>query len=142
LVREVREAGRTVFLSSHIMSEVEAVADMVGILRQGRLIVVESVDKLKAQSLRRIELTFDGPAPAQALRGVPGVRDLAVERFHAQLMVEGSTADLFRTAAPYGVANIVTHEPDLEEIFLAYYDQKGGRDSAEQRVRQEPARPA
>jgi ABC-2 type transport system ATP-binding protein len=126
LVREARDAGRTVFLSSHLLYEVEAVADVVAILRAGRLVVVQPVDKLKAQALRRMELTFDQPVPVDLLRGVAGVRDLAVDGFTAHLTVEGSTADLLAAAAPHRVSNVVTHEPDLEQIFMAYYGADGG----------------
>jgi ABC-2 type transport system ATP-binding protein len=121
LVREARDEGRTVFLSSHVLYEVEAVADTVAILRQGRLAVVESVEALKAQALRRIDLTFAAPAPLDALRACPGVRDVGATGATAHLTVEGSTAELMRVAAPYGVDQVVTHEPDLEEIFMAYY---------------------
>jgi ABC-2 type transport system ATP-binding protein len=123
LVREARDAGRTVFLSSHVLSEVEAVADMVGILRLGRLVDVQSVAALKAQALRRLTLTFDRPVPAEALRRASGVRDVTVDGSRAQLVVEGSTADLLAVAAPHRVSAIVSQEPDLEEIFLTYYGQ-------------------
>ncbi|GAA4607255.1 ABC-2 type transport system ATP-binding protein [Actinoplanes octamycinicus] len=122
LVREARERGQTVFLSSHNLYEVEAVADMVGILVRGRLAVVEEVDKLKAQAVRRIDLTFAGVPPDAALRGVAAVQQLTVTGHTAHLVVEGHTAELLRIAAPYGVEQIVTHEPDLEEVFLSYYD--------------------
>ncbi len=124
LVRETRGQGRTVFLSSHILYEVEAVADTVAIIRGGRLVVVESVDKLKAQALRRIDLTFEGQPPVAQLRTVSAVRDLRVAGSTVHLVVEGSTADLLQVAAPHRVQQVVTHEPDLEEIFLAYYEQK------------------
>ncbi|HSK16306.1 MAG TPA: ABC transporter ATP-binding protein [Gaiellaceae bacterium] len=121
LVREARDAGRTVFLSSHILSEVEAVADVVGILRQGRLVVVDAVESLKAKALRRVDLTFAGDPPAAALAAVPGVREVRTSDATAHLTVEGSTADLIAALASYRVDNVVTHEPDLEEIFLALY---------------------
>jgi ABC-2 type transport system ATP-binding protein len=121
LVREARDAGRTVFLSSHILSEVEAVADVVGILRQGRLIVVESVEGLKAKARRRIDLTFADRPPVAVLRTVPGVREVQTSDTIANLVVEGSTADLIAALAPYRVDDVVSHEADLEEIFLAYY---------------------
>ncbi len=123
LVREARQAGHTVFLSSHILSEVEAVADMVGILRQGRLVEVQSVAKLKAQALRRIDLTFEGPTPVERLRQVTGVREIHPNGSAVHLVVEGSTAELLEVAAPYRISSITTHEPDLEEIFLTYYGQ-------------------
>lgn len=125
LLREVREAGRTVFLSSHILSEVEAVADTVGILRKGRLVDVRSVAELKQRAQRRIDLTFEQQPPSlDALRAVPGVTDVSPDSGSAvQVTVEGSTADLLAFAAPYRVGTVVTHEPDLEEIFLTYYGQ-------------------
>jgi ABC-2 type transport system ATP-binding protein len=125
LIREARDQGHTVFLSSHILYEVEAVADMVGILRRGRLIVVETVDRLKARALRRIDLTFEGQPPLAALRAVPSVREASASGTTANLVVEGSTADLLEVAAPHRVAQVVTHEPDLEEIFMSYYGQGG-----------------
>jgi ABC-2 type transport system ATP-binding protein len=121
LVREARDEGRTVFLSSHILYEVEAVADMVGILRHGRLVVVESVDTLKAQALHRIDLTFAGSVPLLELTSVASVRDVHAVGSTAHLQIEGSTVELFKVAAPHGIAQVVTHEPDLEEIFMAYY---------------------
>jgi len=121
LVRETRDEGRTVFLSSHILYEVEAVADMVAILRQGRLVVVESVDKLKAQALRRIDLTFDGPPPLAELRALAGVREAHAAGHVVHVTIEGSTAALFEVAAPRQITQVVTHEPDLEEIFMTYY---------------------
>jgi ABC-2 type transport system ATP-binding protein len=125
LVREARHAGRTVFLSSHVLHEVEAVADMVGILRSGRLVVVETVEQLKARALRRIDLTFAALPPQSLLRGIPGVRQVAVHDATAHLVVEGSTAALIAAVGPLQVTNVVTHEADLGEIFLAYYDDGG-----------------
>lgn len=121
MLREARDAGRTVLLSSHILSEVEAVADVVGILRQGRLVVVDSVESLKARALRRIDLTFSGEPPAAVLARVPGVKEVVTSDATAHLVVEGSTADLIAALAPYRVDDVISHEADLEEIFLAYY---------------------
>lgn len=122
LVAEAREAGRTVFLSSHILSEVEAVADRIGILRAGRLIAVDTVDHLRARAVRRLDLTFAEEPPASALSGITGIRDLASTDSTVHLVIEGSTAPLFAALAPYRVEDVVSHEPDLEEIFLALYD--------------------
>ena len=121
LVHEVRDSGRTVFLSSHVLSEVEALADTVGILREGRLVTVQTVEALRAQAVRRIDLTFEGAVPVEVIRGRTGVRDLDVEGCTAHLVMEGSTADLLRATAPHGISAVVSHEPDLGEIFLRYY---------------------
>jgi ABC-2 type transport system ATP-binding protein len=122
LVDEARDAGRTVLLSSHILSEVEAVADRVGILRNGRLIAVDVVDELRARAVRRLDLTFGEEPPTAALGGVTGVRDLVSTDSTVHLVVEGSTAPLIAALAPYRVEDVVTHEPDLEEIFLTLYN--------------------
>jgi ABC-2 type transport system ATP-binding protein len=121
MLREARQAGRTVFLCSHVLSEVEAVADLVGILRQGQLVEVASIAELKAKALRRLDLTFDGEVPADLLRTVPGVSELHANGSGVQVVVEGSTAELLARAAPYRITSVVSHEPDLEEIFLTYY---------------------
>lgn len=121
MLREARRAGQTVFLCSHVLSEVEAVADTVGILRKGHLVEVATVAELKAKALRRLDLVFDGPAPADRLRGLPGISDLRSNGPNVQVVVEGSTAELFAAAAPYRISSVVSHEPDLEEIFLTYY---------------------
>jgi ABC-2 type transport system ATP-binding protein len=122
LVREARRQGQTVFLSSHNLYEVEAVADEVGILVRGSLAVVEAIDKLKAQAVRRLDMTFTGAPPAEVLGRVPEAREVTVDGHTAHLVVEGHTTELLRVAAPYGIEQIVTHEPDLEDIFLSYYD--------------------
>ena len=119
---DARDEGRAVFLSSHILYEVESVADVVGILRQASLVVVESVDRLKAQALRRIDLDVRGrPAAGHAPDGwTPYVRSSRRRRPRTS-----SWRDPSRRAAGArgsdGIVQVVTHEPDLEEIFMAYY---------------------
>jgi ABC-2 type transport system ATP-binding protein len=122
LLRETRDAGRTVFLSSHVLSEVEAVADTVAILRAGRLVTVQSVQALKDRAQRRLDLTFAGVPPADRIHGVPGVRDVVVDGHTTRVTVTGSTAELIKAVAPYGVTNVLSHEADLEAAFLDYYD--------------------
>jgi ABC-2 type transport system ATP-binding protein len=126
MVREARDAGRTVFLSSHIMSEVQAVADLVAILRRGRLVVIESIEELARRSLRRVELTFATNVPRAELERVEGIRELHADGRVAHLVVAGSTAPLISASAPHGVENVVTHEAGLEEIFLTYYGASDG----------------
>ena len=126
LLREHRDAGTTVLLSSHVLSEVEAVADQVGILREGELVVVEAVDRLKARALRRVDLTLEREVPAGTLQQVTGVRTVLGGGRRVQVSVEGSMAPLFGTAAAYGIERVVAHEPGLEEIFLGYYEHEGG----------------
>ncbi|MEV6891505.1 ABC transporter ATP-binding protein [Kribbella sp. NPDC051137] len=122
LLRETRDAGRTVFLSSHVLSEVDAVADRVAILRAGRLVTVQSVQALRATARRRLDLTFAGAPPVDRMRAVPGVQELSVDGHTAHLVISGSTAGLLRAAAPYEVTNVLSHEADLETVFLDYYN--------------------
>ncbi len=121
MMREVAAAGSTVFLSSHTLSEVQRVADRVGIIRQGRLIALESVAGLRSKAIRTIELEFGSEVPADALRPVPGVRELRVEDHRAVLSYDGKMDVLLRMLHNYDVVDISTHEADLEEIFLTYY---------------------
>jgi ABC-2 type transport system ATP-binding protein len=121
LVGEARDAGRTVFLSSHILHEVEELADTVGILRRGRMVVVESMDLLKGKAVRRLDLTFVRLPPIATLRDAAGVSEVRVDGDSAHVAVEGSTEELLKIAAPYGIRNVVTREADLEEVFLGYY---------------------
>ena len=127
MTREIAAEGRTVFLSSHTLSEVQRIADRVGIIRHGRLIAVEAVDALRSKAIRKIDLVFDGPADRAVLAGVAGVRDLVVDNHHATFSFDGKMDELLRaTARTAPLVDITTREADLEEIFLTYY-----RDDAE-----------
>lgn len=121
MVDEVRESGRTVFLSSHTLSEVERVADRVGIIREGELVVVERVDELKRKAIRRIDFEFAAAVPADLFDGVPGVHSASVDHHHAQVSFDGSVHDILKAAMTCEVVNLNSRESDLEEVFLAYY---------------------
>ncbi len=125
LIAEVKAAGRTVFLSSHILPEVERVCDRVGIIREGRLVAVETVEALKARALRRLEIHFAAPVPKETFAEVMGVRDLTVEGPMLRCAVAGPLDALIKAAARFEVRDVISHEPTLEEVFLAYY---GGGD--------------
>jgi ABC-2 type transport system ATP-binding protein len=122
LIGEARDEGRTVFLSSHLLPEVEALCDRVGIIREGRLIAVEQIAELKARALRRLEIHFAGPAPVEEFAGLSEVRDVAARDGVLTCAVVGELDTVVKTAARHRVVNIVSHEPSLEEIFLAYYE--------------------
>ena len=121
IIREVRDAGRTVFLSSHSLAEVEHVADRVAILRAGRLIVVERIDILKDKAIRRLDLEFERPVEPDAFRALPGVRSVEAHGLALSVSFEGSVNALLRLALEHQVVNLNSREADLEEIFLAYY---------------------
>lgn len=125
LVREYRDLGRTVLLSSHVLSEVEAVADEVGILADGRLVAVRTMAELRQEAVSRIDLRLETEVPASVLRALPGVRDLEVDGLRARLSLVGSMVDLFAAVTPYGVAEVRTQETDLAAQFLSFYPQRG-----------------
>jgi ABC-2 type transport system ATP-binding protein len=121
LVDETRADGRTVFLSSHILPEVERVCDRVAIIREGKLTAVEHIAALKARALRRLEIHFGSPVPGDAFRGITGLRDVTVQDSTLQCTVTGSLDALIKAAAQFEVVNIISREPSLEEIFLTFY---------------------
>jgi len=122
LLEEVAAQGRTVFLSSHTLSEVERVANRVAILRRGRLVVVDSLERLRRIAVQRLEIEFAGDAPAvDQLRAVPGVREAAFAGRHLVVAFEGSADALVKVIAKHEVRSIRSRDDDLEEIFLHYY---------------------
>jgi ABC-2 type transport system ATP-binding protein len=121
LVREAKSAGQTVFLSSHILPEVEQVCDRVGIIREGRLVAVETVPTLKVRALRRLEIIFDAPVPVDKFANLPGVRDVTMADNRIRCTVVGSLDSVIKTAAQFTVVNVISEEPSLEEVFLAFY---------------------
>ena len=114
-------------LSSHVLSEVEAVCGRVAILRAGELLALESIEGLRARMLRRARVRFRGPAPAGRAR-LPGVERAEVDGSEATLWVRGDLNPLLGEVARAGVEQFVFPEPQLEDIFLAYY--QGGRATA------------
>lgn len=121
MIAEARSNGQTVFLSSHVLPEVERVCDQVGIIREGRLITIEQVAALKARALRQLEIHFAAPVPQAAFANIAGVRDVKIEDTVLHCTLAGSLDALIKTAAQFELVNIISHEPRLEEIFLAYY---------------------
>ena len=123
MMREVANDGRTIFLSSHTLGEVQRVAGRVGIIRNGNLIAVEEVASLRSKALRKVDLFFDGPVEASVLEPLPGVSDVKVENHHATLSFSGQMETLLHVVTDrYTLMDISTQEADLEEIFLTYYE--------------------
>ena len=122
MMREVAADGRCVFLSSHTLSEVQRVADRVGIIRHGRLVDVESVDDLRSKAIRRVELFFDTDIDASIFEAVAGVREAKANQRSIVLSFDGQMDQLLKTATDhYQLVDINSQEADLEEIFLTYY---------------------
>ncbi|MCK4776745.1 MAG: ABC transporter ATP-binding protein, partial [Actinomycetia bacterium] len=121
LVAEARTAGQTIFLCSHILPEIERICDRVGFIRKGQLIAVEEVSALKKKALRKLQVYFGSPITEEAFKNINGVEDVKVEGSILYCTVVGSLDNLIKTASGYEVINIISEEPDLEDIFMKYY---------------------
>jgi ABC-2 type transport system ATP-binding protein len=129
-LRDTVRDGATVFLSSHILSEVEKSCDRVAIIREGRLVKLDTVEGLRDLAHHQVELRFAGPVPAAAFEALPGVSDLVAEDHVLRMRVAGAITPVVRAAAQYELLDFVSREPSLEETFLAQY----GRDVVEVRA--------
>jgi ABC-2 type transport system ATP-binding protein len=127
-IDEARSRGQTVFLSSHIMSEVEALCDRVGILRRGRLVEMGTLAELRHLSALTVEATFDGPVPD--LSTVPGVSSVTAEGRVVRCQVRGPVQPLLTVLANSQVSQLLSREPSLEELFLAQYGRDGDVEEA------------
>lgn len=132
-VHEAREHGQTVFLSSHILSEVEALCDRVAILRNGRLAEFGTLAEMRHLSALSVEATFEGSPPD--LSRVPGVEVVEVEGSRVRLHVNGPVEPLLKVLAATGVHQLLSREPSLEELFLAHYGATGPSTPELERVR-------
>jgi ABC-type multidrug transport system ATPase subunit len=127
VIRETKADGRTIFLSSHILSEVEKTCDRVAIIREGRLVKVDRVEALRDLAHHQVELRFSGDVPVAAFSALDGVSDVTTEDHLLRLRIVGSITPLVREASKYELVDFVSREPSLEETFLAQY----GRGPAE-----------
>jgi len=123
-IGEAKERGQTVFLSSHILSEVEATCDRVGILRAGRLVDQGTLAELRHLSAQTIEVTFAGQAPQ--LDSLPGVEVTSDGTDSLRFEVSGDVGPLIEKLAGHPVRSLTSHQPSLEEIFLHHYDSPDG----------------
>jgi ABC-2 type transport system ATP-binding protein len=121
LVREASGEGRSVFLSSHILSEVERTCDRVAIIRDGQLVKVDRVEALRDLAHHQVELRFTGAVPTAAFEALPGVSDVAATDHVLRLRVSGPITPIVKAASQYELLDFVSREPSLEETFLAQY---------------------
>ncbi|WP_371658308.1 ABC transporter ATP-binding protein [Streptomyces sp. NBC_00280] len=121
MVQEAATGGQTVFMSSHVLAEVQSTADRVGIVREGKLVTVERVESLGKRAVRRVEIHFDSAVPAEAFEDLAGVREVDVNGASLTCTVDGQLDPLIKAAAQYTVIDMISEEPDLEQTFLSYY---------------------
>ena len=127
MVRETREDGRTVLLSSHILSEVEKTCTRVGIIREGRIVRLGDVADVKAIKRYEVTITFADAVPADAFKTLEGVSEVEqLNNGHAvRVAITGSADAVVKAAARYRVVSLTSYEPSLEDIFLKYYEGDG-----------------
>jgi ABC-2 type transport system ATP-binding protein len=121
LVRDARARGATIFISSHVLSEVEHVCDRVGIVREGHLATVGQLDELAGMRAHRVEIVFAGTPPVERIRAIPGFDQVAVEDHRLTGMFRGDFEPLLAVLASTRVTKFESREPSLEEIFLGFY---------------------
>jgi ABC-2 type transport system ATP-binding protein len=123
LLAEVRADGRTVFLSSHTLSEVDRVADRIAILRAGRLVALDTLAHLRSIAVRRLDIEFAAPPPIDTFRSLGGVREAELTGNTMHIAFEGSADTLVKAAAAHEVVEIRSRENDLEDVFLSYFQE-------------------
>ena len=123
---EEREQGRTVFLSSHELDEVQRACDRVGIIREGRLVAVEDVDDITGRGFRHVTLEFEQPVEPLEFSRIPGVTELERNGNRLSFKASGDLDRIVKAAARHTVTDIELTRPTLEEIFLTYYGRNGG----------------
>jgi ABC-2 type transport system ATP-binding protein len=126
LIDETRARGGTVFLSSHILPEVERTCDRVGIIRDGRLLTIDDVGSLKAKALRSIVFHFATPVDPDVFASLPSVVAVDGHGDSVALTIQGELDEVVKEAARHTVVNVETREPSLEEIFLRAYKEGAG----------------
>ena len=121
LVEEARRDGRTIFLSSHIIDEVDRTCDRVAIIREGRLVQVDRIEAIRELAFHHVELTFHAPVAPALFHGLPGVSDVATRDTVITMRVSGPIGAVVTIAAQHGIVDVVSREPNLEDVFLAQY---------------------
>ena len=121
MAREVVAEGRTVFMSSHVMSEVQKTSDRVGLIREGALVSVDTVESLRANATRRVEVVLAAAVSADTFTGVTGLSDVHVDGTLLRCRLDGPADALVKALATHEVISLTSEEPDLEEVFFDRY---------------------
>src|SRR5436309_3495355 len=121
LVRDARAGGATIFISSHVLSEVEHICDRVGIVREGHLATVGQLDQLAGMRAHRVEIEFADTPPIERIRAIPGFEQIDVQDHRVSGIFRGEFEPLLATLASSRVTKFESREPSLEEIFLGFY---------------------
>lgn len=126
LLTEARQRGAAIFMSSHILSEVQKICDRVGIIRDGRLVIERDIAEMVKEAAHTFEITFVGEPPLDGLRKVPGVEVAAHKGHEVTVHLRGELTPLLAELAKHDVAKLDARQLDLEEMFMRYY---GGQEA-------------
>jgi len=122
LLREAKERGAAIFMSSHVLSEVQKVCDRVGIIKNGKLVAERSIAELEKEAAHTFEVTFRESVPTKVLEKLKGVTVTPHDERRAAIRLDGELAPLLATLAKYDVVQMDVHQLDLEELFMHFYD--------------------
>lgn len=122
MVREVRDDGRTVLMSSRYLPEVDLLCDWVGVIREARLVAVQEVAELRRQAMRSVTVRFAHEVPANELRELPGVQEVDISRDRARFQVVGEIDSLVKTLGKFPILDLTLTPADLEDVFQRFYD--------------------
>ena len=121
LVRDAKANGRTIFLSSHVIDEVDRTCDRVAIIREGRLVQVDRIETVRQLAFHHVELSFRQPVPTAIFESIDGVSAVEADGDVVRMRVNGPIGDVVVLAAQHGLVDVVSREPNLEDVFLAQY---------------------
>lgn len=121
IIRERKKQGKTTFMSSHILNEVQNICDRVGFIREGKLIKVSSLTQLIAEAPRRVQVVFNGPAPDGKLKRLAGVEHITGHNSHRHFTYRGDYNALVHLLAASSISDLQILEPSLDELFMDYY---------------------
>jgi ABC-2 type transport system ATP-binding protein len=121
IVRDARAEGRTVFLSSHIIDEVDRTCDRVAIIREGRLVQVDRIETIRQLAFHHVELSFSAPVAPAIFEAISGVDEVVADGSVVRMRVSGPIGAVLTAAAPHALIDVVSREPNLEDVFLAQY---------------------
>ncbi len=124
LIKESKQRGAAIFMSSHILSEVQKVCDRVGIIREGKLIGERNIDEMASEAAQTFDIAFKGKAPLAALKQVKGVRIISHDKNQVTIHMHGPLSPLFNLLGREDVVGIDAHRLDIEEMFMRYYGSK------------------
>ena len=122
MVMEAKTAGSTVFMSSHVLSEVQHAADRAALINGGRMVGVEAVETLRNKAPRQVQVRFNQPIAADVFALLPGVKDVRADGATIRFYLEGNADTLVKALAQHSVEDVLIEEPNLEDIFMKYFE--------------------